>query len=307
MYPTMVWGPKNTNQVFRSPHHSSSEEDDSCSSRMMIRRSFAFDEWDDDNNEREELDIAIMSNKDASLVQEHHEDDFLREEDLQSVIRQCFAFDEWDDDKNERTEMPEKKRDQEDTSGRIVNLFQSSLALESAPTPNTKFGSTIITPSPTSKQCENEGRMSIKEPIPLYSSHESNIPMDQGTRKSSFPNFENSQPTNYTQLEDLFRKEFKESNVNNFPPYYCQGIPRRASAFRTVTGNNQNVGSNDHNRYPATNPSSSLERIEGTTNDSPLLEEHYIFESPTTSLSEDSSNVPSFIVCYNKNKDTLNE
>ena len=148
--------------------------------------------------------------------------------------------------------------------------------------------------------------MSIKEPIPLYSSHESNIiPMDQGTRKSSFSNFENSQHTNHTQLEDLFRKEFKESNVNNFPPYYCQGIPRRASAFRTVTGNNHNVDSSDNNRYPATNPCSSLERTDGATTDSPLLEEHYIFESPTTSLSEDSSNVPSFIVCYNK--DTLNE
>lgn len=241
-------------------------------SRSIIKRAFAFDEWDDAEHETSEAETT--------------DDD---EVELLNSIHRSDAFDEWDNDErvgfwgedNHETRVPFVPIPDE---CRHVRTIKTTLA-QPFGTFQTKFDldaddsqPATVTPSPP--------KATIERPIPLYSQQPHHLPRNlfSTTPKLDYP---------AACLEGMLRASFEPSF-----PMVCESIPRMASAFSIPTTTNIQPRSWDDDEK-----SHWFDKYgSGTT----LFEDDdYSFESPTSTLDEDSlfaTSIPKFIVCYHTNE-----
>ena len=259
------------------------------SSQRTIRRTFSFDEWDEENVQ-----------DDSEL-------------DLQHTILRSFAFDEWDKDEGSTESVTSAT-----PSGRFAPIRNSGATsdIDSPPAKlpsfrrfkvnSTKFDldedttqpTVAVTPSPPPK---------LQRPIPLYSHQSIEFPANPfetvyfETKKQ-----EPILPKDPHCMESMIRASF----VPSFP-LVCQSIPRKASAFSIPRVNRDSFPPKAHNSESNMNDTNRQQEAHwfdmygsGTT----LFEDDdYIFESPTSSLSDEdslysASTIPRFIICHQEDE-----
>ena len=260
------------------------------SSQRTIQRTFTFDEWDEENVQDES------------------------ELDLQHTILRSFAFDEWD----EEEDATDTESASTTPSGRFAPIQSSGATsnIEASPTKLPAFSrykatsikidldedttqpTAAVTPSPPPK---------LQRPVPLYSHQSIDFPANPFETIYFEPKKQQVHlPKDPHCMESMIRASF----VPSFP-LLCQSIPREASAFSIPTVNRDSFPPKAHQDDSNQNVSNRQQEVhwfEMYGSGATLFEDDdYIFESPTSSISDEdslysASTIPRFIVCYQEDE-----
>ena len=278
-------------------------EDEDCS--RMIHRTFAFDEWDEEETLTNEASEAIVG-----LQSEIHEatDEYIHyepeEESRQRTIYRSFAFDEWDNEVSENFEeevMNERSFIPINSDGENHGTETTKFDID-----NIHITSTTVTPSHTPDKFPH-----FDYPFPVYPSRSvrrldfsSVLPDGQNTKTTpcrqqnldpDFPRtLTNMRPDDYSALKHMLRQKFVYSPM-------CESIPRRGTAFHTVTptvepsspsssANHWNDAPKNCHSYPHLPDNQFLDQ-EDTG---------HVFENPSSSFegNHEVSPIPEFVVIY---------
>jgi len=271
-----------------------------------IHRTFAFDEWDDEETAMNQATEALVrssigtnrANRDEGRTD--HTEGY---QDSQRIIQRSFAFDEWDDELS--GSMVEEKKN-ECFFRPIPNRQTGEDATNTKFDIDNKF-TTAITPSPIPNKIARAECPLPVYPFPFAERGTSQLLDVAQTPRYPFPQLNwdrdpTSIPTSsgvddYNSLEFMFQQQQQDSKSLSL---LCESIPRRASAFRTVTP--ANVHSLDYVSH-----SCDLHSLDpngmiygrGPTALFHAEDNDQVVQSPSRSCTpEEIHAVPEFIICY---------